>query len=140
MVKIKKLLSDKSRGIVVKNTKDYIHLSRKGLSFLQLKEILKFTGISMKEIANMVALSERQLARYADDKLLRTDISAHLIQIVELYQFGYEVFEDNSKFKIWMHSEIRALGYQKPIELLDTPFGINDVKTILGRLEYGVYS
>jgi len=140
MVKISKILSDKSRGIKVDGPNDYIHLSREGLSVRQLKEILKFTGISMKEITNMISISERQLARYGDEKILRTDISAHLIQIIELYKFGYEVFEDKDKFQIWINSEIRALGYQKPINLLDTPFGINDVKTILGRLEYGVYS
>ncbi len=94
----------------------------------------------MKEIAKIIALSDRQLARYTDDKILRTDISAHLIQIVELYKFGYEVFEDETNFKVWMHSEISALAYQKPIDLLDTPFGIHNVKIILGRLEYGVYS
>lgn len=140
MVKITKILSDKSRGIQVKSTRDYINLSRKGLSVKQLKEILEFTGISMKEITQMISLSERQLARYTEDKTLRKDVSAQLIQILELYEFGYSVFEDKKKFKIWMHSEIRALDYQKPTDLLDTPFGINDVRTILGRLEYGVYS
>jgi len=116
MIKIAKLLSDKSRGIQVKNSKDYIQLSRKGLSYLQLKNILQFTGISIKEIAKMISLSDRQLTRYEDDKILRTDISAHLIQIVELYKFGYEVFEEEEKFKVWMHSKIRALAYQKPID------------------------
>ncbi len=140
MVKISKLLSDKKRGIQVKSSRDYIDLSRKGLSFRQLKDILKFTSITMKQITEMISLSERQLARYTDEKILRTDISAHLIQIVELYKFGYEVFEDKDKFHIWMNSEIRALGYHKPIELLDTPFGIQEIVNVLGRLEHGVYS
>lgn len=140
MVEITQLLSDKTRGIKVNGSKDYIQLSRKGLSFSQLKEILNFTGISMKQIATMISLSDRQLARYTDDKILKIDTSARLIQIVELYKFGYEVFEDKVKFQLWMNSKIRALDNQKPIGLLDTPFGIHDVKTILGRLEYGVYS
>ncbi|MEL6866129.1 MAG: antitoxin Xre/MbcA/ParS toxin-binding domain-containing protein [Bacteroidota bacterium] len=140
MVKITKLLSDQSRGILVNSSKDYIHLSRKGLSFKQLKEILKFANISLKQLASMISISERQLTRYTDDKILKTDISAHLILITELYRFGYEVFEDQIKFQTWMNSEIRGLGYQKPINLLDTPFGIQDVKNELGRLEHGVYS
>jgi putative toxin-antitoxin system antitoxin component, TIGR02293 family len=140
MVKISKLLSDKSRGIQVKSSRDYITVSRKGLSVRQLKEILRFTNISLKQIASMVSISERQLTRYTDDKILKTDISAHLIQITELYQFGYEVFEDEENFQRWVNREIRGLGYQKPIDLLDTPFGIQDVKNELGRLEHGVYS
>ena len=109
------LLSDKSRGIKVTSARDYIALSRKGLSFRQLKEILKFISISIKEIAPIISLSERQLARYNDDTLLKRNISAHLIQIVELYKFGYKVFEDEEKMNNWMHSDIRALNYQKPI-------------------------
>jgi len=124
----------------VKGPRDYIELSRKGLSMKQLREILKFTSINLKEMSKMLSISERQLSRYEDNKVLRTDLSSHLIQITELYKFGYEVFGDVTKFQKWMNSEIRALGYQKPMELLDTPFGINDVKNILGRLEYGVYS
>jgi len=140
MVKIPKLLNDSKRGIKVKSSRDYITLSRKGLTMSQLREILKFTNISLNQISSILSISERQLTRYANDKILKTDISAHLIQITELYQFGYEVFEDEKNFQKWMNSEIRALGFQKPIDLLDTPFGINDVKNVIGRLEYGVYS
>ncbi len=124
----------------MRSSRDYINLSRKGLSVKQLKQILIYTGISMDEMTNLVSLSKRQLARYAEEKTLKTDISAHLIQIVDLYTFGYSVFEKTDKFQKWMRSEIRALAYQRPIDLLDTPFGINDVRTILGRIEYGVYS
>ena len=140
MVKIAKLLSDSKRGIIVKSSRDYIELSRKGLTMKQLREILKLTQISLKELSSILSISERQLSRYEEDKILRVDISAHLIQITELYQFGYEVFEDEGNFQQWMRSEIRALGYQKPIHLLDTPFGIQEVKNIIGRLEHGVYS
>jgi len=134
------ILNDKKRGILVKNSRDYIKLSRAGLSFIQMKEILKYTGISLNEISGLISLSSRQIARYNDQTILKSNISAHLIQILDLYKFGYEVFEEKEKFKSWMTSEIRALNYQKPIDLLDTPFGIDEVKTILGRIEYGVYS
>ena len=140
MVKLRKVLSDSSRGIKVKTSRDYIELTRKGLTVNQLKQILKFTNLTMKQISKMLSVSERQLSRYGKDKIFKSDISAHLIQIAELYTFGYEVFENEVTFQNWMDSEVRPLDYQKPIELLDTPFGINDVKNIIGRLAYGVYS
>ncbi len=140
MVKIANLLSDSTRGIKVKSSRDYIELSRKGLTMKQLREILKFTNLSLKELSSILSISDRQLTRYKDDKILRIDISAQLIQIAELYEFGYEVFENEEKFQKWMISKIRALGYQKPINLLDTPFGISEVQNIIGRLEHGVYS
>ena len=140
MVKISIVLSDSFRGIRVKNSRDYIELTRKGLTIKQWSQILEFANLSLKQVSFMLSMSERQLSRYGDDKIFKREISAHLIQITELYRFGYEVFEDENKFQAWMNSEIRSLGEQKPIDLLDTPFGINDVKNIIGRLEYVVYS
>jgi len=134
------ILSDNKRGITFKDSKDYIKVSRAGLSFAQMKKILKFTGIPLKKISKLISLSSRQIARYSNETVLKSNISAHLIQILDLYKFGFKVFEDENKFKIWMNSEIRALNFQQPIDLLDTPFGIEEVRTILGRIEYGVYS
>jgi len=140
VVKITNLLSDAKRGISVKSSKDYIHLSREGLTMKQLLQIIDFCNISLKQLSQMLSISERQLSRYKKDKILRTDISAHLIQIAELFDFGYEVFDTPEHFQEWMHSSIRALAHQKPIDLLDTPFGIQNVKTIIGRIEHSVYS
>ena len=140
MVKVSKILSDKSRNIKVKNSFDYIELSRKGLSVKQLHDILDYINLSTKELAKIISLSERQINRYKDNDVLRTDISAQLIQIVELYTKGYELFEDTDKFQRWMNSEIQGLGNIKPISLLDTIFGIQMVINELGRLEHGVYS
>lgn len=135
-----KILSDQSRGIKAKSSNDYITISRKGLTVKQLKEILNFTGIDIKEITRLIALSSRQYARYTDSTVLKRSISAHLIQILELYKFGYEVFGDKIKFQTWMITKIRTLNYERPIDLLDTPFGINDVKTIIGRIDHGVFA
>ncbi len=140
MVKISKILSDKSRGIKITKPEDYIFLSRQGLSVKQLKAIQKITAINTKQLSKILSVSERQLNRYSKDKILKQSISAHIIQILELYYFGFEVFEDKGKFLLWMDSNIQILGSQKPFDLLDTPFGIDHVKTILGRIEYGVYS
>jgi putative toxin-antitoxin system antitoxin component (TIGR02293 family) len=134
------ILSDQARGIKAKSSNDYISISRKGLTVKQLKEILNFTGIDTGEITRLIALSSRQFARYTNSTVLKRNISAHLIQILELYKFGYEVFEDKTNFQTWMKTKIRTLNYERPIDLLDTPFGINDVKTIIGRIEHGVFA
>jgi putative toxin-antitoxin system antitoxin component (TIGR02293 family) len=119
---------------------DYIHLSREGITMNTFKRILEYTSLTVKEISQILPVSERQLSRYNKNHVLRKDISSHLIQLVELFERGFEVFGEENKFKIWIRSEIRALGNVKPIEILDTPIGIEMVKDILGRIEYGVYS
>ena len=140
MVHISKLLSDKSRNIKVNDTFDYIELSRKGLTVKQLYDILEYTNISVKDLPSIISLSDRQIKRYTKDKILRTDISAQLIQIAELYGDGYEIFQDKTNFQKWMSRKNRSLGNIEPKTLLDTTFGIQLIRDELGRIEYGIIS
>ncbi len=140
VVKVSQLLSDKSRDIHIKNSFGYIDLSRKGLTFKQLKDILKYTKLTIKELPNIIAISERQLLRYKDDQILRKDISDQMIQVAQLYSKGYSIFEQELHFQEWMHSEIQGLGFEKPINLLDTSMGIQILINELGRLEHGIVS
>ncbi len=118
---------------------DAIVLSRSGVSMSIFKKILAFTSLTTKEIATLLPVSERQLARYKDQHLLRKDISSHLILLVELSERGFEVLGEE-QFKKWLRINNRALGGLQPLEILDTPIGINMVKDILGRIEHGVHS
>lgn len=118
---------------------DFVELSRKGISMKVLKKIQEFTSLSSKEIAQILPVSERQLVRYSKDHILRKDISAHLIQIVKLFDKGYDVFSED-KFQRWIRSAIIVLNDKRPIDFMDTPIGINMLEDILGRIEHGVYS
>jgi putative toxin-antitoxin system antitoxin component (TIGR02293 family) len=51
-----------------------------------------------------------------------------------------EVLDDADKAVHWLTTPNRALGGVVPMTLLDTPEGREQVETILGRIEYGVYS
>jgi len=140
MIKMSSILNEKQKDSKIEKSRDFIGLSRKGLSVAQMKEILEYTSITLSELSKIISISERQILRYDDKKNLKRNVSAQLLQIAALYEWGYEIFEDRAQFQAWMKSEIRALGFEKPISLLDTPFGIEEVKNILGRLIHGVYS
>jgi len=103
------------------------------------QKIIEYTCLTAKEISQILPVSERQLSRYQEDHILRKDISSHLIQLVELFEKGYDVF-GKKKFQNWIRAEIRVLGNDKPINLLDTSIGIKMVEDIIGRIEHGVYS
>jgi len=118
---------------------DFVELSRKGISMKVLKKIQDFTSLTNKEIAQILPVSERQLIRYKTNHTLRKDISSHLIQLVELFDKGYDVFS-KEKFQRWVRSEIIVLQDKRPIDYMDTPIGINLLQNVLGRIEHGVYS
>ena len=51
-----------------------------------------------------------------------------------------EVFVSQDEAERWLERPAMGLDNQVPIELLDTPPGIEMVETFLGRLAYDVYT
>jgi putative toxin-antitoxin system antitoxin component (TIGR02293 family) len=68
-----------------------------------------------------------------DNKLLKTKK-----QVIE---FALEIFRNNKTVvRSWLSSPNGALNNAMPIDLLDTPEGIEAVGDVLGRMATGVYS
>jgi len=63
-----------------------------------------------------------------------------------IYRFSKVVVEatailgDRDKAREWLLAENRALHGNRPIDLLDTAIGFEDVTDVLYRIEYGVYN
>jgi putative toxin-antitoxin system antitoxin component (TIGR02293 family) len=55
-------------------------------------------------------------------------------------QLGSDIFGTNEKFAEWLDARNVALNHRKPIELLNSSFGINLVRDALVRIEHGVLS
>jgi putative toxin-antitoxin system antitoxin component (TIGR02293 family) len=52
-----------------------------------------------------------------------------------------ELFEgDSDAAERWLSQPVRGLGYQTPNELLSSETGIEQLRTLIGRLEHGVFS
>ena len=58
----------------------------------------------------------------------------------EVLALAEYVFEDKEAAKEWMRSRPLALGGKRPIDMLDSDKNAEELKTILRRIEYGVYS
>ncbi|MFB0906912.1 MAG: DUF2384 domain-containing protein, partial [Spirosomataceae bacterium] len=84
-------------------------------------------------------LTERTIQRYKkEQKRFEPIQSERILEIAKLQQQGQEVFGSAQYFNDWMNSNIVALGNIKPVELLDSGFGIDMLIEELGRIEHGV--
>lgn len=122
------------------NSNTLISLTRKGLPRRTVDNLAHALGMSVGEIARLLPISLRTLQRYQNKQLLDKDLSDHLIQITKVFARAVEVFGTQQQAALWLKSPIMALGNVRPIEMLDTSTGAELVTTILGRIEYGVYS
>jgi putative toxin-antitoxin system antitoxin component (TIGR02293 family) len=96
-------------------------------------------GLSREETSQALDLPPRTLARRKQEQRLRSDESDRLFRLVRVAAQATETLGDESG-KQWLHTPNRALGGQRPLELLDTDIGSRQVEEVLGRIEHGVFS
>ena len=121
------------------DTFELLKLSRSGIRFNLFLEIVKSSPFSLKEWSKFLHLTERTIQRYKkESKTFEPIQSERIIEIAKLQLKGKEIFGSKENFEQWMNSKIVALGGIKPIELLDSSFGIDLLMDELGRIEHGI--
>jgi len=111
---------------------------REGLPFASMERVQKFTG-DPERVLKVVGMSNRTfLRRKKDQQPLDTVTSDRLYRLAKIEAQAIETFGDASTAMDWLKSPNRALG-DKPLSLLDTEAGADQVLRVLGRIEHGVY-
>ena len=67
-------------------------------------------------------------------------LKKHKKEIGRLFDRGYDIFGSPENVNEWLTSPIVALDNTMPLSHLDTDEGVESVRTVLTRLEWGVYS
>jgi putative toxin-antitoxin system antitoxin component (TIGR02293 family) len=120
---------------------DIISLSNQGITKASLDALIGHLGISKKAFfENILNASVKTIERKKSTDRLDKYISSLVIEIAKVVEHAYAVFGDEEKAKRWLSAPNGALNHIKPIDLFHIPTGLNMVNTILGRIEYGVYS
>lgn len=119
---------------------DLIHLTREGVKKSTLKTLAAYLGITMEMMSRLLHTSYRNIQRKEKDSLLDTLKTERVLELASFTQRGIEVIGNKDAFAEWIQSPLIALGNKKPLDFLDTSFGIQLLTKILGRLEQGVFS
>jgi putative toxin-antitoxin system antitoxin component (TIGR02293 family) len=67
------------------------------------------------------------------------DPTVEVNPIDSVIERAIEVIGDKEQAMRWLGTPVQALGHATPISRLSTPKGQEEVRTILGRLEYGIW-
>jgi putative toxin-antitoxin system antitoxin component (TIGR02293 family) len=131
---------NKSVPKTISSDMDLINLSRHGIRKSSLKSLAGYLGITMEKMSSLVHSSHRNIQRKDEDELLDTLKTEKVLELAAFIKRGIDVIGTEDAFKEWVHSPILALGNRKPIDFLDTTFGMQMALKVLGRLEQGVFS
>ena len=114
---------------------------RKGLPSSALVAFSKKTRISEETIIRLLTVPERTWRRKLAERKPFTQLqSDRLFRIAQIVARATEVLGDRARAVRWMTEENRALGGARPLELLDTEIGEAQVRDVLGRIDYGLFS
>jgi putative toxin-antitoxin system antitoxin component (TIGR02293 family) len=118
-----------------------VEQTRAGVSRAKADEIARPLGLTDKEMARILNLSERTLHRLRPDARLDSNASERLLLLDVLIRHGLDVFDGRMEvLGRWLHGPLPELRRQAPVALLDTTTGFSMVHTVLGRIEHGIYS
>jgi len=114
---------------------------RAGLPFKALDSLSSESGIGVSEIALLIELPERTLARRKVAGRLASGESERLFRISKVFEQAVGLFEGNVQAAVaWLKTPKRALGDKSPWTYLQTEIGARAVEDLIGELEHGVFA
>ncbi|HZI23496.1 MAG TPA: antitoxin Xre/MbcA/ParS toxin-binding domain-containing protein [Chryseolinea sp.] len=117
-----------------------MQMVERGISKNALQKLKDKSGLDYDQLSQLLNVSRTTLIGKKGNTKFNTDISDKILGLADIYSYGYEVFEDRDRFNEWIFRPNNALGGQSPFELLHNSFGKEEVKNLIGRIDYGIYS
>ena len=119
---------------------DWITIVREGLPARVLDTLAENLELTRGELAAALGIAERTLARRRKNGVFTPEESAKLLRLARVARRAAEVFEKRELALDWLKRPNRTLGGTRPLDLLDTDIGAENVHDVLGRVEHGVFS
>ncbi|MEO7263326.1 MAG: antitoxin Xre/MbcA/ParS toxin-binding domain-containing protein [Ferruginibacter sp.] len=115
-------------------------VSKAGISKLDLEHLKTKTRLDYDKLASVLSVTRATLINKKGKDKFNPTVSEKIVSLADIYAFGYEVFEDEEKFNKWMFRPNTSLGGEVPYFFIDNEFGREEIKNLIGRIEFGVYS
>lgn len=110
---------------------------RQGFPPAVVEELMRASGLTLKELAAALDLSPRSLQRRRRSGRLARYESDRLYRLARIIALADEFIGDHEKAVRWLKRPNRALGGITPVDALDTELGARQVENVLGRIAYG---
>lgn len=134
------IFSGGSHSGMLRTAMEKMELVREGVSKRELENLKERTGLDYDDLAVVLPATRATLISRKGNEKFNASVSDAIVSLADIYSHGYEVFGDKERFNDWMFRPLQALNGETPFSLLDNQFGREEVRDLIGRIEYGVYS
>ena len=136
----KVLGGEKTLGKRVSSQQDLISAVRRGLRTSTVDAVIEELDAPRAEVLPTLRLARRTMERRKVTGRLLPEESERVYRLAKVLAFAESVLGTKQKARHWLNTPNRALGNASPLSLLETEAGVDEVTSVLGRIEFGVYS
>jgi putative toxin-antitoxin system antitoxin component (TIGR02293 family) len=112
---------------------------QKGLPYTAFERFQRNSGLSSGELAELIQLPPRTLARRKHAGRLQPEESDRLARVARVFGRALGLFEGHAgAARHWLSSKQPRLGNLVPLALAGTDVGALEVEHLIGRLEHGI--
>ena len=134
---VEELGGKRTLGRTLASNDDMREAIREGFPPTVVEELMRSSGLTLKELAAALDLSARSLQRRRRSGRLARYESDRLYRLARIVALAGEFLGDHARAIRWLKRPNRALGGISPMAVLDTELGARQVENILGRIAYG---
>jgi putative toxin-antitoxin system antitoxin component (TIGR02293 family) len=128
-------------GVKFGETQSLLDAISSGLRWASVSRFLRESGFTRVEIADYLGVTSRTIARRKERDSLDEHESERMLRLAEVYAAALELLDgDKVDAHEWLLSPVRGLNNRRPIDYARTDFGAREVRSLIGRLEHGVFS
>jgi putative toxin-antitoxin system antitoxin component (TIGR02293 family) len=132
------LISGWSLGLRAKRPADLVARVERGLSIAAMERLQRRLDLSAEELAALLGVSPRTLARRTKAGRLEATESDRLYRLARLYERAVDVLGDEEESRRWFRAPQWGLGGATALEFARTDPGAREVEALLDRIDYGV--
>ena len=125
-------------GVDVLDSAELIEALRAGLPLSSFTTLQTRLGWTPTQLAAALYLSERTLQRRFKQGRFNPAESQRLLRLARLVTTGEDLFSRTGRLGAWLRTPALGLGGQRPVDLLDTDLGTEEVETLVLRLLHGI--
>jgi putative toxin-antitoxin system antitoxin component (TIGR02293 family) len=124
-------------GRTLSNDRDLQEAIRQGFPPAVVEEIMRASGLTLKELAESLDLSARSLQRRRRSGRLARFESDRIYRLARIVALARQNLGSGDLALRWLKRPNRALGGSAPVAAIDTEVGARQVENVLGRIAYG---
>jgi len=131
-------VSSTAASIIPEIGSDPVAAVRAGLPYEAVEHVRDHLGAPDELLARAMGISTRTLSRRREAGTLTTGESDRLVLLAEIVALARQALGSAEAAREWLSTSHSMLGGESPLGRMDTVAGMEEVKTMLYHIEYGL--